>query len=145
MKLKVLAILTLVSMLTALYMIFLYAPREALQGDAQRIFYIHVPLAISGYVSAFLLFIGVILSLYLGAVANWFEHKLRTPPGLALVSAIVASVGALVLLGLILVPPVVTQTEELIRGLPTVFGGWEQGIDNLSSEPLISFGDLAFL
>ena len=60
MKLKVLAILTLVSMVTALYMIFLYAPREALQGDAQRIFYIHVPLAISGYVSAFLLFIGVI-------------------------------------------------------------------------------------
>jgi heme exporter protein C len=59
-KLKVLAILTFVSMLAALYMIFLYAPREALQGDAQRIFYIHVPLAITGYVSAFLLFIGVI-------------------------------------------------------------------------------------
>jgi len=59
-KLKVLAILTFVSMLTALYMIFLYAPRETLQGDAMRIFYIHVPLAITGYVSAFLLFIGVV-------------------------------------------------------------------------------------
>ncbi len=60
MKLKVLAILTFVSMLTALYMIFMYAPREALQGDAQRIFYVHVPLGVAGYVSAFLLFIGVI-------------------------------------------------------------------------------------
>ncbi|HLH32241.1 MAG TPA: cytochrome c biogenesis protein CcsA [Terriglobia bacterium] len=60
MKLKILAIVTLVSMIFALYMIFIFAPREATQGDAQRIFYFHVPLAILGYVGAFLLGYGSI-------------------------------------------------------------------------------------
>jgi len=59
MKVKILATLSLVTMIPALYMIFLYAPTEATQGNAQRIFYIHVPLAIIGaYGSAGLLFIG---------------------------------------------------------------------------------------
>jgi heme exporter protein C len=59
MKLKILAILTVVTMIPALYMIFLFAPTEATQGNAQRIFYIHVPLAVIGaYGSAVLLFIG---------------------------------------------------------------------------------------
>ena len=49
------------TMVPALYMIFLFAPTEALQGNAQRIFYIHVPLAaIGAYGSAFLLFIGCV-------------------------------------------------------------------------------------
>jgi heme exporter protein C len=60
MKLKILAILTFVSMVFALYMIFIFAPREATQGDAQRIFYLHVPLAAFGYVGAFLLGFGSI-------------------------------------------------------------------------------------
>src|SRR5262249_16566287 len=60
MKLKILAILTLVSMVFALYMIFIFAPRESTQGDAQRIFYLHVPLAVFGYVGAFLLGYGSI-------------------------------------------------------------------------------------
>jgi heme exporter protein C len=60
MKLKVLAILTGLSMILALYMIFLFAPRESTQGDAQRIMYIHVPLAIMGYVAAFLVGYGSI-------------------------------------------------------------------------------------
>jgi heme exporter protein C len=59
MKLRILAILSLITMLPALYMIFLFAPTEATQGHAQRIFYIHVPLAVVGaYGSAILLFIG---------------------------------------------------------------------------------------
>jgi heme exporter protein C len=59
MKLKILAILSFVTMVPALYMIFLFAPTEVTQGHAQRIFYIHLPLAIIGaYGSALLLFIG---------------------------------------------------------------------------------------
>jgi predicted PurR-regulated permease PerM len=78
-----------------------------------------------------LLFIGIILSLYLGAVADWLERHVHAPPGLALAGAIVGSLGALVLLGYILVPPVVAQTELLIQSLPGVFSGWETGIDNI--------------
>ena len=46
MKLRILATLSVLTMIPALYMIFLFAPTEATQGNAQRIFYIHVPLAI---------------------------------------------------------------------------------------------------
>lgn len=59
MKLRILATLAVITMIPALYMIFLFAPTEATQGHAQRIFYIHVPLAVVGaYGSAILLFIG---------------------------------------------------------------------------------------
>jgi len=59
MKIRILAIATLISVIIALYMIFLFAPTEQTQGHAQRIFYIHVPLAIvAAYGSAILLFIG---------------------------------------------------------------------------------------
>ena len=59
MKLKVLALLSVITMVPALYMIFLFAPTETTQGNTQRIFYIHVPLAVVGaYGSALLLFIG---------------------------------------------------------------------------------------
>jgi heme exporter protein C len=60
MKLRILAILTLVSMVFALYMIFIFAPRETTQGDAQRIFYLHLPLATGVYAAAFLLGFGSI-------------------------------------------------------------------------------------
>src|SRR5215471_19822293 len=59
MKLRILALLSVITMVPALYMIFLFAPTEATQGNTQRIFYIHVPLAIVGaYGSAILLFTG---------------------------------------------------------------------------------------
>jgi heme exporter protein C len=59
MKLRVLLILSIATLLPALYMIFLFAPTEVTQSHAQRIFYIHVPLAVIGaYGSALLLFIG---------------------------------------------------------------------------------------
>jgi heme exporter protein C len=56
---RVLAILSIITIIAALYMIFLFAPTEATQGNTQRIFYVHVPLAVVGaYGSAILLFIG---------------------------------------------------------------------------------------
>ena len=59
MKIRILALLSVLTLIPTLYMIFLYAPTEATQGNTQRIFYIHVPLAVVGaYGSAILLFIG---------------------------------------------------------------------------------------
>lgn len=52
-------------MIPALYMIFFIAPTEKTQGNVQRIFYIHLPLAIIGaYGSAILLFIGCLAFLF---------------------------------------------------------------------------------
>src|SRR5215813_6108067 len=67
MKTRVLAILSIITLVPALYMIFLFAPTEATQGNTQRIFYIHVPLAVIGaYGSAILLFIGSVAFLITG-------------------------------------------------------------------------------
>jgi heme exporter protein C len=63
MKQRILAIVALATMIPALYLIFIYAPIEATQGNVQRIFYFHVPLATSGYVSAVLMFIGSLMYL----------------------------------------------------------------------------------
>jgi heme exporter protein C len=42
---------TLAWLLVAIYMIFLFAPREETMGDVQRIFYIHVPSAITAFIA----------------------------------------------------------------------------------------------
>lgn len=43
--------LSLIGMLLSLWMIFLYAPEDTLQGPVQRIFYFHVPMAWVGMLS----------------------------------------------------------------------------------------------
>ena len=55
---SLLGYLALAGILVALYMVFFYAPREAMMGDVQRIFYFHVP---SAYI-AFLAFAVVFVS-----------------------------------------------------------------------------------
>ncbi len=51
-------LLTLVWMVGALYLIFLYAPTEDTMGEVQRIFYIHVPSAWTAFVAYFIVFLG---------------------------------------------------------------------------------------
>ncbi len=45
-------------LLLDLAMIFLYAPTDALQGNVQRVFYIHVPLALMAFGAFFVTFVG---------------------------------------------------------------------------------------
>jgi heme exporter protein C len=47
-----------VVLLVATYMAFLYAPTDAIQGNAQRIFYVHVPTAWLSYLAYFVLVVG---------------------------------------------------------------------------------------
>src|SRR5260370_11624295 len=63
MRSKILGILSLVLMITNLYMIFIFAPNEVTMGVIQRIFYFHLPAGISSYVSAYLLGLGSIMFL----------------------------------------------------------------------------------
>jgi predicted PurR-regulated permease PerM len=77
-----------------------------------------------------LLLIAVLLSLYFGAIADWLVERARVPEGMALAVAILGSIGLLVLLLVILIPPVIGQTKQLIEALPTYVTGWEAGLDN---------------
>jgi predicted PurR-regulated permease PerM len=75
-----------------------------------------------------LLFLAVLLSLYLGAVADAITRRTRLPRRVSLLVAVVlttAGVGGLVWL---LVPPVVEQTQALLRVFPAYVGAWERGI-----------------
>ena len=48
-----LALLLIVAMSAALYAALVFAPTERVQGDVQRIFYVHVPLAWTAYLAFF--------------------------------------------------------------------------------------------
>ncbi|MCX7855883.1 MAG: cytochrome c biogenesis protein [Anaerolineae bacterium] len=62
----ILALASAVTVLTALGMVFLYAPREATMGDVQRIFYFHVSSAWVGFFAFFVTFLAGILYLVRG-------------------------------------------------------------------------------
>lgn len=51
-------LVSVVLLLIATYMAFIYAPTDAAQGDAQRIFYVHVPMAWLAYLAYVVLVIG---------------------------------------------------------------------------------------
>ena len=79
-----------------------------------------------------LLMLGVLISLFWGAVAGWIERKTHAPERLALAVAILGSVAALGLLVWILAPPVIDQTRKLFEQLPNFVSSWEAGIDHLA-------------
>ncbi len=80
-----------------------------------------------------LLFVGVLLSLYLGAVTDFFSRHLRLPRGLAFLLALAASLAGIVGLFWLLVPPVVVQTRQLIGVLPNYLLGWEGRLQDFAA------------
>jgi predicted PurR-regulated permease PerM len=77
-----------------------------------------------------LLFIAILLSLYLGALAAAVTRRFGIPRKLALALAIVLSVTAVGGLVALLVPPVVSQTQQLFGVLPKFMASWERAIDD---------------
>ena len=59
----ILAGLSVIAFLVALWMVFYYAPREATMGDVQRIFYFHVASAWVGFFGFFVTFVAGIVYL----------------------------------------------------------------------------------
>jgi predicted PurR-regulated permease PerM len=80
-----------------------------------------------------LLFIGVLLSLYLRAVAGWFERRWHFPEQVAFLTSLVLSLAGVIAIFYILVPPVITQTQALIKVLPNYITGWEASIERAVS------------
>jgi predicted PurR-regulated permease PerM len=78
-----------------------------------------------------LLFIAVLLSLFLRAVADVLEYRLRLPPALALLGAVLFSLGAVIGLVTLLVPPFAEQTRALSLELPRYVAGLETQLERL--------------
>jgi predicted PurR-regulated permease PerM len=79
-----------------------------------------------------LLFIGVLLSLYLGAVRDWIVRRVHMPRGVAFAIAVFGTFGAVVGLLALLVPPVVAQTRQLLGLLPAYIASWEAGLQSFA-------------
>ena len=80
-----------------------------------------------------LLFIAILISLYLGAVADWLRDRAHLSRGVSLAIAVVSSLAGIVALFWVLVPPVIDQTQALIRVLPEYIQNWERGLERLAS------------
>ena len=76
-----------------------------------------------------LLFIAILISLYLGAVTDFLQRRLRLPRSAAFALALIGTLLAIVGLFWLLVPPVVSQTQQLFKVLPTYISNWEAGIE----------------
>ena len=61
---RFLGALSLITIAFGLYWALVQAPRDALQGDVQRIMYLHLPSILTAYLSFFLVFIGSCLYLW---------------------------------------------------------------------------------
>ena len=62
-----------------------------------------------------LLFLGILISLYLRALAGVIERRLRVPDPFAYIAALSVTVAAVVILVWVLVPPVIEQTQQLLE------------------------------
>ena len=71
-----------------------------------------------------LLFISVLLAVYLSAVTDLIGRRFGLARGWSFVAALTFSLAALVALGVLLVPPVVDQTRQLITKLPDYARAW---------------------
>jgi predicted PurR-regulated permease PerM len=78
-----------------------------------------------------LLFIAVLLSLFLRAVADVFESRLRLPSSIALLASVLISLAAVVGLVTLLVPPFAEQTRALAQELPKYVSGLEAQVEKL--------------
>jgi predicted PurR-regulated permease PerM len=78
-----------------------------------------------------LLLLAILISLYLGAVTDFFSNRLRLPRPWALALSVVVTLTAVGGLLYLLVPPVIEQTRQLVQVLPRYIEGWEAGIDRI--------------
>lgn len=78
-----------------------------------------------------LLFIAVLISLYLSAGADVIQRHTGAPRLTAFWITVAVSLLALVALFWTLVPPVVEQTQQLIRVLPETIVKWETGLERV--------------
>jgi predicted PurR-regulated permease PerM len=79
-----------------------------------------------------LLFIAVLFSVYLSAITDSLQKRLAIPRVAGLLIAVIFT--ALVMTGVIylIVPPVLTQSQELIQAMPALMARWENDLIELA-------------
>ena len=76
-----------------------------------------------------LLFIGILIALYLGAITDFLVGRFAMPRRLAFAAALLFSIGLITGFIWIVVPPIVAQTQALVRVLPDFIPAWETRLE----------------
>ena len=85
-----------------------------------------------------LFFIAVLLAVYLSALTDWFQRRLRLPRPLGIASGVVLTVVAFWGVGFLLIPPLTAQVGELLAVLPRRLMIWEADLVRLAeSYPVV--------
>ena len=91
-----------------------------------------------------LVFIAVLIAVYLAAVTDELQRRWRVARWLGLTTAIVATVAILTGIGMLLVPPVVEQTQALITSLPNALTDVQTALAKLARRyPVLRESELA--
>ncbi len=70
----------------------------------------------------FLFFVAVLLSVFLSGITEWIHTASRLPRAGSLVVSVVFTLGMIVGVGAVILPPVITQAQELIANTPSYLG-----------------------
>ena len=80
-----------------------------------------------------LVFIASLFAVYLGAVTDEIVKRLPVSRPFAFAIAIFFTLALITALGATLIPPLVEETQALIRVLPSYIEAWERGLDRLAA------------
>ncbi|MGH7501058.1 MAG: AI-2E family transporter [Longimicrobiales bacterium] len=81
-----------------------------------------------------LLFISILFAIYLSAITESLQQRLGAPRWAGLVSAILITVGGFWAIGAVIFPPLVVQTQDLLRALPDLVVSWNEGLRSLAEQ-----------
>lgn len=91
-----------------------------------------------------LVFVAILLAVYLSAVTDVLERRFKLARWAGLTLAVVATVASITFVGVLLIPPVVDQTQALIGGLPQTLTNIQNVLARWASQyPVLRETDLA--
>jgi predicted PurR-regulated permease PerM len=86
-----------------------------------------------------LLFAAALFALYLGAFTDFLESRLRLPRPVGVAVGFLSTMALLGLIGGLIIPPVLAQTQELVSALPGLLAQWESSLFRLATRyPVLS-------
>ncbi len=81
-----------------------------------------------------LLFVSALFAVYLGSLTDFLSRRLGLARGLSLITALLGSLLVIGLVGLLIVPPVASQFQNLWDDLPDAVGEWEVELGRVAGE-----------
>jgi len=85
-----------------------------------------------------MVFVAALFSLYLGGIADFLQARTNMPRGLGLACAMLITILLVATVGRLVVPPVLTQAQDVISALPKLITTWTASLRELvASYPVL--------